>query len=146
MTDRDRALAAAFAINQWTKVFDGITDNSEIVVAGMVSWALVTTNKHQAERVYYMVTSDGLHVGQNEGKGGMFGGKKAVDYFLPRGSIVGSDSDHQGVVDFHLADGNKVVLAFNDVFPQHEDHHHQRKSAAAQAATVAAALGWPSQP
>lgn len=146
MPDQDRALASSFAIDKWRKVFASINDDSETLVAGMLGWALVTTNKEKAERVYYLVTSDGLHVGQLDGKGGMFGGKTAVDYFLPRNAIVGSDSDHQGVVDFHLSDGTKVIMVFNDVFPQHADHHSQQKSAAAQTATVAAALGWPSQP
>ena len=52
-------------------------------------------NKAKAERVYYMVTRAGLHVGQNASKGGLFGRSAAVDHFLPRESIVGSDTDHQ---------------------------------------------------
>lgn len=107
----------------------------------MAEWILVTTHK-KAERVYYMVTAAGLHVGQNAPKSGLFG-SAAVDYFLPRESIVGSDTDHQGVVDFHLADGTKVIMVFADLFPQHADHHRQQKPASAQAHAVAAALGWP---
>ena len=141
MPDRDRQLASTFAIDKWSKAFASISDDTETLVAGLLRWALVTTNKEKAERVYYMVTAAGLHVGQQEGKGGMFGGKSAVDYFLARDSIVGSDTDHQGVVDFHLADGTKVIMVFADGFPQHADHHAQDQPAAAQAATVAAALG-----
>jgi hypothetical protein len=146
MADLDRQLASSFAIDKWSKTFASIGDDSETLVAGMLRWALVTTYKENAERTYYMVTGAGLHVGQLEGKGGMFGGKKGVDYFLPRDSIVGSDSDHQGVVDFHLADGTKVILVFDDIFPQHAEHQMQQKPAAEQAATVGAALGWPSSP
>ena len=141
MSDPDRALAASFAIDKWRKAFAAIDDNTETLVSGMAESIIVTTQKKKAERVYYMVTAAGLHVGQNAA-GGLFGGG-AVDYFLPRESIVGSDSDHQGAVDFHLADGTKVILVLDDMFPQQADHHLQRKSAGAQADTVATALGWP---
>lgn len=141
MADSDRTLAASFAIDKWRKAFTSIDDDTETLVAGMAEWILVTTHK-KAERVYYMVTVAGLHVGQNAPRGGLFG-SAAVDYFLPRESIVGSDTDHQGVVDFHLADGTKVIMVFADVFPQHADHHRQQKPASAQAHTVAAALDWP---
>lgn len=144
MSTQARALASSFAIDKWVKAFASINDDTDTLVAGMARWALVTTNKERAERVYYLVTRAGLHVGQSEGKGGMFGGKRAADYFLPREAIVGSDSDNQGVVDFHLADGTKVILVFDDVFPQQGDHGMEQKPAAVQAATVAGALGWSS--
>jgi hypothetical protein len=142
--DQDRLLAASFAIDKWSKAFAAIDDTSETHVAGMASWILVTTVKEKAERVYYMVTAAGLHVGQNAPKSGMFGRSAAIDYFLSRDLIIGSDTDHQGVVDFHLKDGTKVIMAFADVFGQFAEHHLERpKAASDQARTVAAELGWP---
>jgi hypothetical protein len=143
--DRDRVLASSFAINKWSKAFATIDDDSETLVAGVAEWILVTTFKHKAELAYYLVTSAGLHVGQNSSKGGFFG-RPPVDYFLPRESIVGSDTDHQRALDFHLADGTKVIMWFADPFSQFSDHHLQQgKPAHAQLATVASALGWPVQ-
>ena len=75
MSDPDRRLASSFAIDKWTKTFASIDDDSETLVAGMLRWALVTTYKEKAERVYYMVTREGLHVGQLEGGGGFYSGK-----------------------------------------------------------------------
>lgn len=144
MPDQDRQLAASFAIDKWSKAFAAIADTSEIRIAGMASWILVTTHEGKAERVYYMVTAAGLHVGQNGPKSGVFGRSAAVDYFLSRESIVGSDTDHQGVVDFHLDDGTKVIMVFADLFGQLAEHHLERpKAASGQASTVAAELGWP---
>ena len=142
--DQDRTLASSFAIDRWSKAFATINDDSETLVAGMAEWILVTTFKDKAERVYYLVTGAGLHVGQNAPKGGLLGRAAAVDYFLPRESIVGSDTDHQRALDFHMSDGTKVILWFADVFSQFSDHHlEQGKPASAQLATVASALGWP---
>src|SRR4051794_26115270 len=112
MPDPDRALAASFAIDKWRKAFASIEDETDTLVAGMAASAIVTTNRKTAERVYYMVTAAGLHVGQHA-PGGLFGGATA-DYFLPREAIVGSDTDHQGAVDFHSSDGTKVVLVLSD--------------------------------
>ena len=105
-------------------------------------WRRFLLPKKKAELVYYMVTAAGLHVGQHA-PGGLLG-RGVADYFLPREAIVGSDSDYHGAVDFHLADGEKVLLVFSDGFPQHADHYlHKEKSAGAQAETVSVALGWP---
>jgi hypothetical protein len=69
-------------------------------------------NKAKAERVYYMVTRAGLHVGQNASKGGLFGRSAAVDHFLPRESIVGSDTDHQDAVQ--IRSSGQSSLSFGE--------------------------------
>jgi hypothetical protein len=144
--DSDRALVSSFAIDKWRTAFATINDDSETRVAGLAEWIRVTTSKSKADLVYYLVTGAGLHVGQNASKGGLFRRGSAVDYFVPRDSIVGSDTDHQRALDFELADGTKVIMFFADAFSQFSDHHlEQHKPADAQLATVAAALGWPLQ-
>lgn len=144
MSDRDRILAASFAIGNWRDTFAAIDDDSETLVAGIAEWILVTTYEAKSEHVYYMVTAAGLHVGQKtSSKGRLFRGTSSTDHFLPRTSIVAADTDHQRVAQFDADDGSRVIIWFADVFGQFSDHFVDHKPASEQAQTVATALGWP---
>ena len=85
MSGIPRELAYAVAGGtKWKKAFLAIPDDSPIRLAGMAEWIGVTGYDKGSDRVYYMATEKGLHVGQHGGGGGLFGGGSHVDHFLPQ--------------------------------------------------------------
>ena len=118
-----------------------IEDDSPIVLAGMAEWISTTSYDKPSDRVYYMVTERGLHVGQHGGGGGFFGGGSHVDHFVPRDEIVGLDTDFNDVIQFDAHDGSRVILCLDDVFSQLRDDGMVNSPAVAQMETLANALG-----
>jgi hypothetical protein len=143
MSGVPRELAYAFAGGtKWKKAFAAIADDSPILLAGMAEWIRVTTYDKKSDRVYYMVTERGLHVGQQGAGGGLFGGGSYIDHFLPRDEIIGLDTDFTQAIEFDARDGSRVILWLNDVFSQLGDRGMVQMPAIAQMEALANALGW----
>lgn len=144
MSGMPRELAYVVASGtKWKKAFAAIADNSPTLLAGMAEWIRVTTFDKGSDRVYYMVTERGLHVGQQGGGGGLFGGGSYVDHFLPRDEIIGLDTDFTSVIQFDARDTSRVILRLNDLFSQFSEHGMVNMPAVSQMETLANALGWP---
>jgi hypothetical protein len=143
MSGVPRELAYAFAGGtKWKKAFAEIADDSPIALAGMAEWVRVTTFERASDRVYYMVTARGLHVGQQGQGGGFFGGGSYVDHFLPREEIIGLDTDFTDVIQFDARDDSRVILCLDDVFSQLGQGGMVHMPAVAQMEALAESLGW----
>jgi len=140
--DLDRTLASSFALG-WETAFEAIDDHSETLVAGMASWILATPYENETERVYYMVTRNGLHVGQEGESPGFLRSAPKLDHFIARDSIVDVETDYRSALQVDSRDASRVIIWFSDVFEQLRDHYVGHWPARDQAMTVAAALGWP---
>ena len=144
MSGIPRELAYAFAGGtKWKKAFAEIPDDSAIRLAGMAEWIGVTGYDKGSDRVYYMVTERGLHVGQQGSGGGFFGSGSHVDHFLPREEIVGLDTDFTEVIQFDGRDSSRVIIRLNDVFSQLSERGMVNMPAVARMEALANALGWP---
>jgi hypothetical protein len=145
VTDHERRLASSFAVgSKWTEAFNSIEDGSETLVAGMAGWIRVTDYPEKSDRVYYMVTQRGLHVGQvSSSSGRLFRSSNHVDHFVPRETITAVDTDYQQAFQVDTKPGSRVIFWFEDVFSQFSEHVLNQRSAFGQASAVADALGWP---
>ena len=143
MSGIPRELAFAFAGGtKWKKTFLAIADHSPILLAGMAESIAVTTFEKTSDRVYYMATERGLHVGQQGPGGGFLGGTSYVDHFLPRDEIIGLDTDFINTIQFDARDGSRVILWLHDILGQLGPHGMAHVPAVAQMEALANALGW----
>jgi hypothetical protein len=142
MTGIARELARSFAsVTKWKQAFAAIEDSSPILVAGMAESIAVTGFEKESDRVYYMATERGLHVGQQTPSSGFFRGTAYVDHFLPREMIIGFDTDFINTIQFDASDGTRMW--FSDIFSQLNGSGVEHLPAIAQGEMLARALGWP---
>ncbi len=127
---------------KWRDAFLAMADHSPALVAGMAETISTTEFRESSSFVYYLVTEAGIHVGQKQPGGGFFARTQHVDHFVPRGEIVGIDTDFDYLLELDVRGERRVLLFLYDGSPQLTGQGSRQVSAVAQAELIANALGW----